>query len=138
MNLNWIGVSAALATFFSIWFGHVTVRKVEAITVNLWICSGITWGLGLLAEIGAVFSTNKHLATALGIIGITLLWDGLEFWRQQKRIMKGHAPANPNNPRHKKILTEFPSATTFDWLNRKPTGTLLTQEELMEIEGGIS
>ena len=29
MILNWIGVVAALATFFGVWIGHVTVRKVE-------------------------------------------------------------------------------------------------------------
>jgi hypothetical protein len=28
-SLNAIGVVAALATFFGVWIGHVTVRKVE-------------------------------------------------------------------------------------------------------------
>ena len=46
---------------------------------------------------------------ATGILGVTLLWDSFEFWRQQKRVIKGHAPANPDNPRHARILAENPS-----------------------------
>ncbi|HLF89275.1 MAG TPA: DUF4491 family protein [Anaerolineales bacterium] len=138
MNFNWIGVTAAFATFFSIWFGHVAVRKIEFMTVRLWIPVIAALGLGVTVEMAAMFSANKHLATAFGIIGITLLWDGLEFWRQQKRVMKGHAPANPDNRRHAEILARFPSATTLDWLNRNPTGNLLSQQELRKFEGGAS
>lgn len=138
MNLNWIGLTAALATFFGIWFGHVAVRKIEFITINLWIPSIIAWGLGVVAEIGATFSLNKHFATTLGIVGVTLLWDGLEFWRQQKRIIKGHAPANPANPRHANILARYPTATTLDWLKRAPTGRQLSQRDLAKIRGRVS
>jgi hypothetical protein len=45
----------------------------------------------------------------LGILGITLLWDALEMTRQQRRICKGHAHANPDNPRHARILEQYPA-----------------------------
>jgi hypothetical protein len=73
------------------------------------------------------------LQTALGIFGITLLWDALEFTRQQKRIIKGHAPANPNNPRHAKILAEYKSATTHDLLNRDPIGRVVSADEAIQL-----
>jgi len=68
-----------------------------------------------------------------GILGVTLLWDALEFYRQQRRIQRGHAPANPNNPRHARILAEFTSATTIDWLDRDPRGSAYTPAELASI-----
>jgi hypothetical protein len=70
------------------------------------------------------------------ILGVTLLWDALEFFRQQKRVKHGHAPANPNNPRHAKILAEYPDATTIDWLNRSPRGSKYSSAELASIKEG--
>jgi hypothetical protein len=66
---------------------------------------------------------------------VTFLWDALEFLRQQNRIKHGHAPANPNNPRHAKILAEHPEATTFDWLDRDPRGRSYSAEELVAMKG---
>ncbi len=34
MELNYLGVVAALAAFLSIWWGHVGVRKIEATSVR--------------------------------------------------------------------------------------------------------
>ena len=69
--------------------------------------------------------TSKQFRTFFNalrcILGITLLWDALEFTRQQKRVKKGHAPANPHNPRHAKILAEHPTATTLDLLKHLPS-----------------
>ncbi len=65
---------------------------------------------------------NRPLSVVFGILGITLLFDALELTRQQKRIKKGHAPANPNNPRHARILAAHSSATTLDLLKREPFG----------------
>lgn len=122
MTLNWIGLVAAVAAFFSIWFGHVGVRKIEARSPTLWLPTVIALGLGLTLEAGALFSGNRYISGALGIIGITILWDALEFTRQHHRVKKGHAPANPDNPRHARLLSENPSATTVNWLDREPTG----------------
>jgi len=120
--MNFIGVVAALTAFFSIWLGHVAVRKIEFISPTIWFSSIIFAASGIALEILSLFSIDHHLATVFGIVGITLLWDAFELTRQQKRIIKGHAPANPNNPRHKKILAEHSSATTIDMLKREPIG----------------
>jgi hypothetical protein len=118
--MNAIGVIAALATFGSVWFGHVAVRKIESVSPTIWIPTVIFASLGLVVEFFSLSSVNRPLSVTLGILGITLLFDALEFSRQQKRVKKGHAPANPNNPRHVKILAEHPTATTSNLLKRPP------------------
>lgn len=130
--MNFIGVVAALTAFFSIWFGHVTVRKVELISRTIWIPTLIFAALGLITEYCSLITFNRSLSTFFGILGTTLLFDALEFTRQQNRIKKGHAPANPNNPRHTKILADSNfHATTLDLLKRGPnSSSLLVGEEL--------
>jgi len=78
-------------------------------------------------------TAHRPLSTIFGILGITLLFDALEFTRQQKRVKKGHAPANPNNPRHAKILAEHSSATTFDLLKREPIGHVISTDESIHL-----
>jgi hypothetical protein len=119
--MNILGLTAALTAFVSIWLGHVTVRKVEAQVHEIRIPIFIAIVLGLLIEYASLLTDNRPLSTALGIIGVTLLWDGLEIYRQQHRVQRGHAPANPNNPRHARFLAEAGShATTQDLLKREP------------------
>ncbi len=121
--MNFIGVVAALAAFLSVWFGHVAVRKIEFISPTIWIPSAVFAILGLVVEFLSLSTVNRPLSTVFGILGITLLFDAFEFTRQQKRIKKGHAPANPENPRHAQFLAD-PSlhATTHDLLKREPAG----------------
>lgn len=120
--MNFIGVIAAIATFFSIWFGHVAVRKVEFISPTIWIPTTIFAAFGLIVEFLSLSTVHHPLSTVFGILGLILLIDAFEFTRQQHRIKKGYAPANPNNPRHANILAEHPSATTLDLLKRNPIG----------------
>lgn len=134
--MNWIGLVAALTAFLSIWFGHVAVRKIESASRTIWIPTVTALALGLITEYCSLITVNLSLKTALGITGITLLWDALEFTRQQKRILKGHAPANPNNPRHVKILADHKSATTLDLLKRDPVGRLVSHDEAMKLIAG--
>ena len=136
VNINLIGFAAALATFFGVWLGHVSVRKIERETVNLWIPTCIALALGIGFEIASILTVSLPLSAMCGILGVTLLWDALEFFRQQKRIKHGHAPANPNNPRHAKILAEHPEATTMDWLNRDPRGSAYSSAELASMKEG--
>ena len=132
--MNFIGVIAAFATFFSVWFGHVAVRKIEFISRTIWIPTTIFAALGILTEYVALITDNRLLNTALGILGITLLFDGLEFTRQQRRIKKGHAPANPNNPRHAIILADSNfHATTLDMLKREPVGRIVSADEAVQL-----
>jgi hypothetical protein len=128
MMLNWIGVAAAAAAFFSIWLGHVGVRKIEAAAERLWLPAVAALGLGLGLEVAALLAPNHTLSAVLGIAGITLMWDALEFRRQHHRVARGHAPANPANPRHARLLGEGRGATTVDWLAREPAGNLTTYD----------
>ncbi len=123
MEMNTLGLVAAITAFLSIWGGHVAVRKVEFISRTIWLPTIIFVGLGLTVDILSVLTTNRSLSAVLGILGITLLFDAFELTRQQKRIKKGHAPANPHNPRHAAILAEprF-HATRHDLLKREPIG----------------
>jgi hypothetical protein len=134
MTLNWIGLIAASATFFGVWTGHISVRKIEYLSPTIWAPSDAALLIGLFLEFAALLSKDHYLSAALGIIGITVLWDALEFWRQQNRVRKGHALANPNNPRHARILQNSTLSTNFDWLDRNPIGRQLTVEELKGIQ----
>lgn len=131
MTLNGIGLIAAVATFLGVWFGHVGIRKIESIAPTIGLPAVIALVIGISLEVGALLSDNLYLSVALGIVGMTALWDALEFRRQHKRVAKGHAPANPNNPRHARLLAEG-NATTIDWLNRDPIGRLVTHEEAQQ------
>ena len=134
MEINPLGLVAALTAFLSIWIGHVSVRKIEAETVHLWKPMLIAILLGVALEVAALFAANRPLAAVFGILGITLLWDALEIKRQAKRVRKGHAPANPANPRHAAMLTESGShATTLDLLNRDPLGRQVSAAEAVEL-----
>jgi hypothetical protein len=123
MEINTLGLVAAVTAFLSIWFGHVAVRKIEFVSPTIWLPTVIFAVLGLLTEYWSLITDHWSLKTVLGILGITLLWDAFEIYRQQNRVKHGHAPANPNNPRHAKILAEYPSATTKDPLKREPSKT---------------
>lgn len=136
MEINLIGPAAALATFCGVWLGHVSVRKIEREAVNLWIPTCIVLALGTGLEIASLLTSSLILSAMGSILGVTLLWDALEFFRQQKRIKRGHAPANPNNPRHTKILAEYPDSTTIDWLDRNPRGCAYSLAELASIKEG--
>lgn len=117
--MNLTGLFAGFATFIGIWLGHVGVRAVERRSVYLWKPALLLASGGLALEIFALF-TPAPFHFAIAILGITLLWDTLELFRQEKRVHKGHAPANPANPRHARILAESPTATTEDLLKRDP------------------
>lgn len=130
MELNYLGLVAALSGFLSVWLGHVAVRKIEAHAPTLWIPAGGALLLGLVVEVVSVMSENLYIAAVCGILGVTLFWDALEFYRQQKRVKQGHAPANPNNPRHAHILAAYPAASTLVMLARHPRGQKYSAEEL--------
>lgn len=122
MELNFIGLAAALTTFFSIWAGHVLVRVIEYRSASIRLPAASFATAGILLLIGTFLSASLTLSAVLGILSITTLWDAYEFPRQQKRIIKGHVRANPSNPRHVRILEEHMTATTLDLLKREPIG----------------
>ena len=134
MEINPLGLTAAVTAFLSIWIGHVSVRKIEAKTVNLWKPMAIAIALGLALEYAALSIAHRPLSTVCGILGITLLWDALEIKRQTQRIRKGRAPANPNNLRHASMLIEPNTpATTLNLLNRDPIGRVVDMDEAIKL-----
>ena len=134
MTLNWIGPVMAAAAFIGIWCGHVGVRKIEAASPTLWLPTVSALVIGLALEVTALLSRSLYLSGALGIVGITVLWDALEFTRQHNRVKHGHAPANPANPRHAHLLAESKSATTINWLDREPLGRFVGPVNLSDTE----
>ena len=136
MQLNYLGLVSALAAFLSIWWGHVAVRKIESLAVRLWPPMLVCIVLGITAEAIAAITKNAYLSAAFGIGGVVFLWDAYEFYRQAKRVKRGHAPANPDNPRHARILANCPTASVIDWLDREPRGRPYSSEELAEIAKG--
>ena len=133
MELNTIGLVAAASTFLGVWFGHVAVRKIEFISPTIWLPTTSFVMAGLASEWLALLTSNFLLSTAFGILGFTFLWDALEFTRQQNRIKKGHAPANPNNPRHARLMREHALLTTVDLLKRDPLGKLVSHSEAIQL-----
>ena len=133
MEPNSIGMVAAASTFFGVWFGHVAVRKTESISPTIWLPTLIFAAAGVTLEWLSLSTASLPLSAASGILGFTFLWDALEFTRQQNRIKKGHAPANPDNPRHARLLSEYPAATTLDLLKRDPIGKPVSHAEAIEL-----
>ena len=133
MELNPIGVAAALSTFVGVWLGHVAVRKVESVSPTIWIPTTIFAAVGVALEGLSLTTPSPSLSTSFGILGITFLWDAIEFTRQQKRVKNGHAPANPNNPRHVQLLRAYSSVTTLDLLKREPIGKLVSYHEAIDL-----
>jgi hypothetical protein len=131
--MNLIGLVAALSAFFGIWFGHVAVRKIEAVSATIWLPGTLFALFGIVLEWFSLSTSNLLLSSATGILGFTFLWDALEFTRQQNRVKKGHAPANPANPRHAQILREHASATTLDLLKRDPLGKSVSASEAIKL-----
>lgn len=116
------GFWMALASFLGIWWGHVGVRWLERVSPSIYPPMAVLAAAGLGLNIYALLTPNLTISGVCSIIGITLMWDAFELYRQEKRIVHGHAPANPANPRHAAIMARSPHATTEDLLDREPTG----------------
>jgi Domain of unknown function (DUF4491) len=120
--LQMAGFWMALATFLGIWWGHVGVRWLERNVTRVEPAAAALIVVGLALNLYSLFAPSLTIAGVCSIIGITLLWDAFELFRQQRRVLKGHAPANPANPRHAAYLAAGGYVTTEDLLAREPTG----------------
>lgn len=104
------GLLFGLTAFLSIWLGHVVVRELEYRMA--WLPSPLFLAAGLLVMGASLTADAPILSGVLGILGITLSWDALEFVRQQRRVATGRAPANPGNARHRRLLDTAREAET--------------------------
>ena len=96
MTLQWAGLVLAVLTFGTIGLGHVMVRKLNYLYGTKPAPFFLVLGLGFLGL--SLLATDNLASAALGIVGMTTLWDAVELIRQEERIRRGHAPANPHRP----------------------------------------
>jgi hypothetical protein len=86
VSLQPAGPLLALVTFATIGTGHVLVRRLHA-RFGTWPA----YPLFLLAGLGLYVSTvtdSDLISGMLGISAITLAWDGIELFRQEKRTQR--------------------------------------------------
>ena len=84
--LEWAGMVLAGVTFISIAIGHILVRRLYA---RFGTRPAIAFfGLGALVLAGSFVTQNNLFSGILGLVAITLVWDGIEMYRQQKRMQR--------------------------------------------------
>jgi uncharacterized membrane protein len=86
MSLQWAGVILAFVTFATIGIGHVLVRRLHA-RFGTWPALPF-FGLGLVVMVLSLAVHSNLLSAILGLTAITLLWDGIEMYRQEKRMRR--------------------------------------------------
>jgi hypothetical protein len=96
VTLQWAGLVLAVLTTGTIGLGHVAVRKLNYRYGTKPAPVLLVLGLAFLSL--SLIAANNLVSAALGIVGMTTLWDAVELIRQEERIRRGHAPANPNRP----------------------------------------
>ncbi len=89
MNLQPAGIVLAVTTFATIGLGHVMVRRFHA----LWDTrpAPVFFLLSVLVMAGAFATPSNLLSGVLGITAATLFWDGVEIYRQEKRMQREKA-----------------------------------------------
>jgi hypothetical protein len=86
MTLQWAGVVFAFVLVSTIAVGHVLVRRLHP---KFGTRPGLPFILlGVLIAIFSLFVVSNLLSGTLGILGITTIWDGIEFFRQEKRVQR--------------------------------------------------
>ena len=93
MELQFAGPILAVVTFLTVWWGHVLVRITHYYFGTK--PAPLLVGLGLLTLLVSTQTRMDVVSAALGIVGITLVWDAFELHRQEARVRLGHAPLNP-------------------------------------------
>jgi hypothetical protein len=84
MNLQWSGLVLGLTTVLNIAAGHILVRRLHARfgtrpALPLFFLSTVL----LIASLTA---RENLFSAVLGIIAITILWDGVEIYHQKSKI----------------------------------------------------
>jgi threonine/homoserine/homoserine lactone efflux protein len=86
MSLQWAGLILALVTFATIGIGHVLVRRLHA---SFGTRPALPFfGAGLLVLAISLSARSDLLSAVLGLTAITLLWDGIEMFRQERRMQR--------------------------------------------------
>jgi hypothetical protein len=84
VTLQPAGIILALITFGTIAAGHVLVRRLHA---RYGVRPALPlFALGALILISSLVARSNLLSAALGLTGVTIVWDGIEMYRQEKRM----------------------------------------------------
>lgn len=93
IELQFAGPVLAVVTFLTIWWGHVLVRIAHYYLGTK--PAPVFFLGGLLVLLWTTQTGSDLLSAAFGIVGLTLVWDTFELYRQERRVRQGHAPLNP-------------------------------------------
>ena len=86
MNLQAAGVILAAVTFATIGAGHVLVRRLHARFGTR--PAFPLFALGLAILFASTIARANWLSGILGITAVTVLWDGVEMFRQERRVRR--------------------------------------------------
>jgi hypothetical protein len=89
VSLQLAGLVLAIVTFATIGIGHIFVRGLHARFGTLPAIPFFL--LGLLILFFSLMIAGDLFSAALGITAITLVWDGVEIFRQEKRVRASRA-----------------------------------------------
>ncbi|MDZ7843189.1 MAG: DUF4491 family protein [Anaerolineales bacterium] len=89
MMLHFAGLILAFTTFVSIGLGHEFVRRLYPVLGTK--ATPVFWALGLVVLYASLTRSDDTFSGILGVFAVTLIWDGIEFLRQKKRVERGEA-----------------------------------------------
>ncbi len=96
MTLQWAGPILGSIMLGTIAIGHVIVRRLNYLHGTK--PAPVFAVIGIASLLISIILANDLLSACFGIIGVTTIWDAIELVRQEERVRRGHAPANPNRP----------------------------------------
>jgi hypothetical protein len=91
--MNFSGTLIAVVAILGIGLGHVWVRTLEYHAgKRIWPLSLV---IGLVLVGASLMVTSDFLSALLAIPGAIFIYAVKEFFEQERRVLKGHAPKNP-------------------------------------------
>jgi hypothetical protein len=91
--MNLTGSIIATVAIIGIGLGHIWVRTMEyRFGKQVW---PISMGIGALLVGASFFAQSDFVSALLAIPGAIFLYAVKEFFEQERRVLKGHAPRNP-------------------------------------------
>lgn len=91
--MNVSGILIAALAIVGIGLGHIWVRTMEYhFGKGIW---PLSFGIGAVLVGASFFVASDLLSALLAVPGAIFLYAVKEFFEQERRVLKGHAPRNP-------------------------------------------
>ncbi len=91
--MNFSGTLIAALAILGIGLGHVWVRRMEYhFGKEIW---PVSFGIGAVLVGASFFADSDLLSAILAVPGAIFLYAVKEFFEQEQRVLRGHAPRNP-------------------------------------------